>query len=106
VSGIGRRHKGGAHQEAGGRPGGDELGARRPLAKRGKWSGSKRVIACARCGERKVVPNDNFGSDCACGGTFNDLLLPALDRGQQLMEPETPARVRQKVLERVKGLDL
>ena len=92
------------------KPAGDRVvmsfGARRPLAKRGKWSGSKRVIACARCGERKVVPNDNFGSDCACGGTFNDLLLPALDRGQQLMEPDTPARVRQKVLERVKGLDL
>lgn len=78
----------------------------KPLAKRGKWSGSKRVIACSKCGERKVVPNDIFSSACSCGGTFNDLLLPALDNGDRLMGPEPPAAVRRKVLERVKGLEL
>jgi nicotinate phosphoribosyltransferase len=78
----------------------------KPLAKRGKWSGSKRVIACARCGERKVIPNDLFGSTCSCGGVFNDLVVPALDHGQQLMEIERPAQVRQNVLEHVRDLDL
>jgi nicotinate phosphoribosyltransferase len=78
----------------------------KPLAKRGKWSGSKRVIACARCGERKVIPNDLFGSTCSCWGVFNDLVVPALDHGQQLMEIERPAQVRQNVLEHVRDLDL
>lgn len=78
----------------------------KPLAKRGKWSGSKRIIACARCGERKVIPNDIFGSTCSCGGVFNDLMVPALDHGQQLMKVESPPRVRQAVLEHVRDLEL
>ena len=78
----------------------------KPLAKRGKWSGSKRVIACSLCGERKIVPNDIFGSDCSCGGVFNDLLLPALDHGQQQMIRERPTLIRQRVLEHVSRLEL
>ena len=78
----------------------------KPLAKRGKWSGSKRVIACARCGERKVIPNDLYGSNCSCGGVFNDLMVPVLDHGQQLATAEKPARVRQTVLEHVSRIAL
>jgi len=78
----------------------------KPLAKRGKWSGSKRLIACARCGERKIIPNDIFGSTCSCGGVFSDLLIPALDHGQQLMKTEKAARVRQSVLEHISRLEL
>jgi nicotinate phosphoribosyltransferase len=78
----------------------------KPLAKRGKWSGSKRVIACARCGARKVIPNDLFGSSCSCGGVFTDLMVTALDHGQELIAPEPPSRVRQSVLERLSGLAL
>jgi nicotinate phosphoribosyltransferase len=78
----------------------------KPLAKRGKWSGSKRMLACARCGERKIVPNDTFGSTCSCGAAFNDLLVPVLDHGRQLVKPEKPGRIRQAVLERVASLPL
>jgi len=78
----------------------------RPVAKRGKWSGSKRIIACARCGERKVIPNDIFGSSCSCGGVFNDIMVPVLDHGQQLVKVERPVRVRQAVLEHVSRLAL
>jgi len=77
-----------------------------PLAKRGKWSGSKRVLICSLCGERKIVPNDTYGSNCSCGGSFNDLLVPALDHGQQLMRPESPSRIRQNVLDHVHALEL
>jgi len=80
--------------------------AGKPLAKRGKWSGSKRVIACARCGERKVVANDIYGSSCSCGGVFNDLMVPVADHGRQLVKPEKPGRIRQAVLERVASLPL
>jgi nicotinate phosphoribosyltransferase len=78
----------------------------KPLAKRGKWSGSKRVLVCSLCGERKIVPNDAYGSNCSCGGSFNDLLVPALDHGQQLIRPESPARIRQNVLDHVHALEL
>jgi nicotinate phosphoribosyltransferase len=79
----------------------------KPMAKRGKWSGSKRVLACARCGQRKIAPNngDEEGS-CACGGVFNDLLVPALDNGRALIETETPVRIRHYVMEHVKELTL
>ncbi len=78
----------------------------KPLAKRGKWSGSKRVIACPRCDERRIIANDIYGSNCSCGGAFNDLMVPVLDHGQLLVSPETPSRIRQGVLERLHGMEL
>jgi nicotinate phosphoribosyltransferase len=79
----------------------------KPMAKRGKWSGSKRVLACARCGQRKIAPNNgDEESSCACGGVFNDLLVPALDNGRALIETETPVRIRHYVMEHVKELTL
>lgn len=70
-------------------------------AKRVKWSGSRRVIACARCGERTIIPNDIYGSSCSCGGVFNDLMVPVLDHSKQLVTVERPSRVLQAVLEHV-----
>jgi len=79
----------------------------KPMAKRGKWSGSKRVLVCARCGQRKIVPN-NGGEDnaCSCGGVFNDMLVPALDNGKTLIETEPPGRIRDAVLRAVSDLGL
>lgn len=78
----------------------------KPLAKRGKWSGSKRVLACGRCGERKIVPNEAYDHSCACGGQFNDLMVPVLESGRCLIETDPPARVRERVLGHVQGLNL
>ncbi len=77
----------------------------KPLAKRGKWSGSKRVLACARCGQRKIVPNnDAMEKSCTCGGVFNDVIVPVLDDGKRLLEDLPPARIREAVLQEVKDL--
>src|SRR5574341_111681 len=78
----------------------------KPLAKRGKWSGSKRVLACSRCSERKTVPNEASEHECSCGGAMNDLLVPALDYGSELMKPEPATRIREAVLQRVKELEV
>lgn len=79
----------------------------KPLAKRGKWSGSKRVLTCARCGARKIVPNNESPeSICACGGVMNDILFPALEYGSRLMQTEPPARIREEVMQRVKELEI
>ncbi len=79
----------------------------KPLAKRGKWSGSKRVLSCPRCGARKIIPRDSEqDSNCSCGGVFTDLLVPVLEKGKVLVEQEQPARIRERVLQAVRGLEL
>ncbi len=77
-----------------------------PLAKRGKWSGSKRVLWCRHCGTRKIVPLGATGECCPCGAVFEEVLLPLLDEGRMMAEPETPAVIRRQVMEAVKGLTL
>lgn len=78
----------------------------KPLAKRGKWSGAKRLLACSRCGERKIVPLGAEPEACACGGETDDLLLPLLDNGTLLAPFEKPARIREHVLREVKDIEL
>lgn len=79
----------------------------KPLAKRGKWSGSKRVLVCVRCRKRKIVPsNGAHETACSCGGVFNDVLAPVLDNGRPLIEQETPSRIREAVLQSVRDLSL
>ncbi len=77
-----------------------------PLAKRGKWSGSKRVVKCKSCGTRQIIPQSGGGQVCACGGTLEDVLVPLLDNGLQIMESDPPAVIRERVMEKVKGLAL
>ncbi|HEX9022090.1 MAG TPA: nicotinate phosphoribosyltransferase [Nitrospirota bacterium] len=79
----------------------------KPLAKRGKWSGSKRVLVCALCGAREIAPN--YGGEvplCSCGGMFNDILVPTLDNGKMLVEEAPAARIRDFALQQVKDLEL
>lgn len=79
----------------------------KPLAKRGKWSGSKRVLACSACGERAIVPLAGVEQhQCSCGGAFDDLLIPLLDNGKVLLERSPAARVRESVLQSVRDLEL
>jgi nicotinate phosphoribosyltransferase len=79
----------------------------KPVAKRGKWSGSKRVLSCARCGHRKIVPNsDIIDNACSCGGVLNDVMIPMLDIGKRLVAEEPPTRIRESVLRQVKHLGL
>lgn len=79
----------------------------KPMAKRGKWSGSKRVLACSHCGQRSIIPHD--GTDkpaCACGGVFDDMLIPILDNGKELVAPEPAATIRDKTLRQVEALEV
>jgi nicotinate phosphoribosyltransferase len=77
----------------------------KPMAKRGKWSGSKSMLVCGQCGLRKIVPKST-GKErpCPCGGIFKDILAPAFVDGEQLMDREPPERIREGVLWQVKGL--
>ncbi|MCG2722230.1 MAG: nicotinate phosphoribosyltransferase [Thermodesulfovibrionales bacterium] len=79
---------------------------RRPLAKRGKCSGSKRVLRCPKCGMKKIVPQTRKKYSCNCGKTFTDILIPVLDNGRKLIPTSPPAKLRKSVLENVKDLEL
>jgi len=78
-----------------------------PLAKRGKWSGSKRVLVCPQCGARRIVPNSGAGVNaCTCGNAFNDVLVPVLDNSRELVAQDPPLRIREFVLRTIKDRDL
>ncbi|TAL23295.1 MAG: nicotinate phosphoribosyltransferase, partial [Nitrospirae bacterium] len=78
----------------------------KPLAKRGKWSGSKRVLGCNSCGSRRIVPNKTETPGCACGGRFQDMLNPVFDSGKVLIEKEPAVNIRRKVLKLTERLPL
>lgn len=75
-----------------------------PWAKRGKRSGSKRVLRCTQCGTRMVVSNDKSAYVCECGGNMKDLLVPVLNNGKVLVKSERHETVRKRVLRSTKGL--
>lgn len=78
----------------------------KPLAKRGKWSGSKRVLRCLNCKSRKIVPNNQERYECKCGQEFEDILIPILDKGKQLIKTEQPSEIRTFVLENIRDIPL
>src|SRR4030042_1193622 len=78
----------------------------KPLAKRGKWSGSKRVLRCPKCGARRIVSNNKDKHLCSCGKRFEDILISVLDKGKQLIKMESSSKLRAFVLNNVKDLPL
>ncbi len=78
----------------------------KPLAKRSKWSGSKRVLRCPKCGKRKIVPNNRDKHICSCGKRFEDILIPVLDNGKLLLKIEPPSKIRILVLKNIKDIPL
>ncbi|MEW6001614.1 MAG: nicotinate phosphoribosyltransferase [Nitrospirota bacterium] len=76
----------------------------KPLAKRGKWSGSKRVLRCSQCHKGAIVP---FGSErhtCECGGIFSDILIQVLDKGKYLIEMPSHKEIREFVLRQLAAM--
>jgi nicotinate phosphoribosyltransferase len=80
--------------------------AGKPIAKRGKASGSKRVLRCPRCNGDSVVPSREKLKRCVCGGTYDDLLVPIIDKGKLKKKLPSPQQIRNAVMETVAGVDL
>jgi nicotinate phosphoribosyltransferase len=80
----------------------------RPIAKRGKWSGSKRVLRCNNCMASLIIPLTKQGQrdKCRCGGELSDILIPFMERGKVLHPLPPPKEIRAFVLEQVKRLEL
>ena len=79
-----------------------------PIAKRGKLSGTKRVLKCDKCSARRVMPeslvNANGDSSvlCVCGGEMKNLLKPLIRQGEVVRELPNPRDIRKYVLEQLK----
>jgi nicotinate phosphoribosyltransferase len=85
----------------------------KPLAKRGKMSGSKSVLRCPKCFQDRMVPfkrdggHPTRGSDrCSCGGRFKELLLPFIQEKKILWDLPTPQAIREYVLKQFPHFDL
>src|SRR3972149_1165022 len=70
----------------------------KPVAKRGKWSGTKRVFRCPACNKGLIVPFDDERPECECGGGLKDILVPVLDNGKYSMDMPSHKEIREFVL--------
>ena len=85
----------------------------KPLAKRGKMSGSKSVLRCSKCFKDKIVPlkkdrgRSAPGLDrCSCGGRVKELLIPFVQNRKILWNLPKPQDIREYVLEQLPHFDL
>jgi nicotinate phosphoribosyltransferase len=85
----------------------------KPMAKRGKLSGAKRVLRCSSCYRYEVIPHkyrkdactvlsvSGGGSGQPCGGAYEELLIPLLKDGQLFGQLPSPKAIRSDVLKQV-----
>ncbi len=78
----------------------------RPMAKRGKQSGSKRVYRCRACGATVVVPAHRPLVRCSCGGEYESLLKPLVGAGRIARDLPPPRTIREYVLEQLRRVPL
>ncbi len=75
-----------------------------PLAKRGKWSGAKRLVQCPACSRRRILALSDPTDRCGCGEALNDLLQPLLEAGDVLRDRPAPRDIRQFVIHQLQLL--
>ncbi len=76
-----------------------------PIAKRGKWSGAKRLRRCRKCRADEIVPLEREASFCTrCGGPMEELLTPLLAGGQLARPLKSPQEIREYVLSQIEDL--
>ncbi len=76
----------------------------KPLAKRGKWSGSKSVLRCNKCFKDKIIPYTTEKISCECGGYNEELLIPFIMDGKILYKMPKPRDIRKYVLSQCNNL--
>ncbi len=78
----------------------------KPLAKRGKKSGRKNLVACAHCGARRVFPATMKAEKCTCGGSFESLHVPIMQRGKLVYSSPKPQEIRARVQQQLQKVEL
>ena len=78
----------------------------KPLAKRGKSSGSKRVLRCTKCYRDKVIPLAEKTKRCECGGKYKDMLFTLIVKGKIKEKLHSPQKIRNYVLRELENYGL
>lgn len=86
----------------------------RPLAKRGKLSGSKRVLRCPSCYRYELLPLKDRKTPCPgltgsgrpCGATYEDLLIPLMKEGRMFSKLPRPKAIRSYVLQQMRFFEV
>jgi nicotinate phosphoribosyltransferase len=90
----------------------------KPMAKRGKLSGAKRVLRCLSCYRYEVIPYKDRKNTCTalsvpgegsgqpCKGSSEDLLIPLMKEGQMLAQLPSPKEIRSDVMNQMLFFDV
>ena len=85
----------------------------KPLAKRGRMSGAKRLLRWTKCFQDRLLPfkksknRRRQGSNrCSCGGRYGELLLPFIQNRKILWDSPTPQAIREYAFEQLFYFDL
>jgi len=78
----------------------------KPVAKRGKQAGAKRLVRCGRCLARRNVLLRNPAPRCACGGGMADLQKRFIRDGRLAVRLPTAGKIRERTLRELKGVEL
>ena len=78
----------------------------KPIAKRGKMSGPKRVFRCRRCFNTTVLPLGKRIGPCRCGGKNQEIFIPLLHKGTMKRTLSKPHITRNFVLKQLEKIDL
>ncbi len=73
-----------------------------PIAKRGKFSGRKRVFRCKDCGEYHVSHEEELKKCSKCGGELEEMLKPIMVKGEIITEYPSEESIREYVIEQLK----
>ena len=76
----------------------------KPLAKKGKFSGRKRVYRCKKCGEFIVTYNKIYKCN-VCGGEVDEMLKPVMIDGNIVGEYPADEKIRNYVMEQLRRYD-
>jgi nicotinate phosphoribosyltransferase len=75
----------------------------KPLSKRGKMSGEKKIFECPSCGNRLVVPYKQETLKCDCGATMEPITSSLMTEGKK-EESLPPQKIREFVLSQLANL--
>jgi nicotinate phosphoribosyltransferase len=78
----------------------------KPMAKRGKLSGSKQVYRCKNCYTLRFLPEGKDPGECECGGPMEVLLQPLISGGKLKRSLPKPQAIRSYVLEELSHYSL
>ncbi len=71
----------------------------KPIAKKGKCSGAKKVLRCDKCKETVIVPFHTAQDSCPrCSSSYRPLLTPLIKEGKLVRKLPKPQDIRKYVL--------